>query len=194
MLSLTSSAIQSRLAGNFDEAANAAKKRKIQRLDQDSEYVAAMVACLSKVARTCLFCHVLGGKPSILHRHFMECPIFVGEIREQFKELRRSIKYGKGFEPICWHCHVPLCRDLLHGNPPVKGQPEQCQYRDIILPVAFGIFYSKDLYANAMTALHGPTPADTTVQGFAAWLSEKPSANHKSKPTELFIWYIDTHV
>ena len=101
------------------------------------------------------------------------------------------IQYSSKTHPdkICYHCHVPLCNDLLHDLPQRKGFIS-CEYRDIIVPVAFCIFSNPELKCKAEDAMGANW---NTQEDFGSWLSGKPKEGQKSNGTCLLLWYHQTY-
>ncbi|KAF8803079.1 hypothetical protein BYT27DRAFT_7260412 [Phlegmacium glaucopus] len=119
----------------FEAQLCAAKKRKTERSLEVLKYVEVFKTCLAIFQSSCAYCIVFQ-KTDCNHELF-KCPVLHDKLSD-YKAWKKSITYNpKHSNKTYWFCHVPQCHDLLH---PQFTTPEDCDYPDIVAPVAFAIF------------------------------------------------------
>ncbi len=178
---------QKRKAGGktraFEDQFQNAKRARVEREIEDIEYVSRFKLALALFQSSCSFC-MLHGKHVMSHS-IVRCPTLGPRIPD-YKQWKGNLKIGgKGSASSCYFCHVPQCNDQLH---PAFSRPENCQYPDIVAPLAFGIFHNEDLRAQAEEHFQTRWP---TLYSFTKWLGGPVVPLAKTNISALFLWYAD---
>ncbi len=178
---------QKRKAGGktraFEDQLQNAKRAHVEREMEDIEYVNRFKLALALFQSSCSFC-TLHGKHTTSHA-IIRCPTLGPQIPD-YKEWKGNLRVGgKGSAPSCYFCHVPQCNDQLH---PAFSRPENCQYSDIVAPIAFGIFHDMDLRSQAEGHFQTKWP---TLHSFSKWISGPVVPLAKTNISALFLWYAD---
>lgn len=163
----------------FDNQLHAAKKSKTERSLDLINYVEVFKSCLSIFQSSCAYCHVF--KKTGSHELF-KCPILHDQISD-YKAWKKSIKYNpRDPSKSCWFCHLPQCHDLLH---PQFSNAKDCNYPDIVAPIAFAIFQIDECRQKAEIHFEVQWPS---IKAFTEWLVE-PYEKEQTNISALFLWY-----
>ena len=174
----------------FIEVCQQAKKARTCRLEEELLEVDRMRTALDKIKdKGCALCLTTSNDAKI-HVIF-QCPTF--ELLEvscqSYLTWKKEIKY-KHHKGICWKCHVPTCEGKLHA--PLITRKANCNWPDIVIPIAFGIFSNDGLNARAGKVFKVDWKKDLEV--FAAWLSKRPATGRLSNGMDLLLWFADNMV
>ena len=165
----------------FDVQLHAAKKSKTERSLELLKYVEVFKSCLAIFQSSCAYCSVFK-KLSGYHELF-KCPVLHDKISD-YKEWKKSIKYNPRHpNKSCWFCHLPQCQDLLH---PQFTSPDDCNYPDIVAPIAFAIFQVDEYRQKAEIHFEVQWPS---IKAFTEWLVGPPHKNEQTNISALFLWY-----
>ncbi|KIK80755.1 hypothetical protein PAXRUDRAFT_157856 [Paxillus rubicundulus Ve08.2h10] len=170
----------------FTSAANQSKKRRIKRQEGVMRDVEQMKRALNKIkdngCAMCLSYRSFHGRHPLQSCHSLD---MMQMSFKQYTEWKRGIRYGKGFKGICWKCHVPTCKDLLH--PPLeKGM--KCEWEDIVIPTVVGIFNNQELRISAQRRF---SVRWVTLEELRSWLVVTPIEGHHSHAMDLMMWFIE---
>ncbi|KAG2005388.1 hypothetical protein CC2G_001794 [Coprinopsis cinerea AmutBmut pab1-1] len=139
----------------FAGAAQAVKQRRIMKEMSSLEYVNRFRSCLNLFNAQCPTCLVHGS--SVLpHSKFFACP-FIGSQHKADERLHKTF----------------------------TGRPSDCEYPDIVAPVAFAIFGNIKI-REAAQAKFGVSWQ--TMDEFVAWLNGPTVEGARSNITALFMW------
>jgi superfamily II DNA helicase RecQ len=168
----------------FAGAAQAVKQRRIMKEMSSLEYVNRFRSCLNLFNAQCPTCLVHGS--SVLpHSKFFACP-FIGSQHKVYKDFKAALVYKDSNTPdtCCFFCHIPQADERLHKT--FTGRPSDCEYPDIVAPVAFAIFGNIKI-REAAQAKFGVSWQ--TMDEFVAWLNGPTVEGARSNITALFMWY-----
>jgi superfamily II DNA or RNA helicase len=170
----------------FLEAANNATMKRMTKQLATAELAHGMRKALESFQDTCSFCTAMGSKgtkPHMIHN----CPSFGPQSEAEFEEYwawRQTLEYLKHHKKICFKCHVPQINDNLH---PTFGKND-CEFKDIVAPAAFGIFCN----VRARTAAEAHFKQKwSSRERFSGWLMGKPASGSQSNLMDLFLWFVD---
>ena len=166
----------------FDNQLHAAKRNKTKRSLELLKYVEVFKSCLAIFQSSCAYCLVF--KKSSGYHELFKCPVLYNKTSD-YKAWKKGIKYNPSHpNKSCWFCHLPQCDDLLH--PQFTTSPEDCNYPDIVAPIAFAIFQIDEYRQEAETHFEVQWPS---IKAFTEWLVGKPHKNEQTNISALFIWY-----
>jgi hypothetical protein len=166
-----------------------AKKWRTARLEGELVEVERMRKALNKIKdRGCALCLAVGNASGRTGHAIFQCPSFemVGVLCGQYTEWKKTIRYNN-HKGICWKCHVPTCGDELHG--PLERGKTNCEWPDIVIVMAFGIFRCSELRRAAEKWFKTDWKEDADV--FGQWLSKKPEVERYSNGMDLLLWYVE---
>jgi hypothetical protein len=180
---LTGGSFKRKAPSVFESAYQAAKMRKVDITAEEQSYVESFLKALTCYRATCTMCLLGGGMDSGFHP-IQSCPTLDDSSRDTLNLFRRRLHYdSKMHAPICYHCHIPICHNLLH--PPYGGQ-QNCAHPDVVMHVGWAVFHGKASLPK-MQAHFGQM--FSTFDAFIGWLNGPPVAGHKSNLTAVFLWY-----
>ncbi|OBZ66042.1 ATP-dependent DNA helicase tlh2 [Grifola frondosa] len=171
---------------SFIDAQQRAKHRHIEAHSKEATYIDHFLIALQHFDGHCAFCQSFG-TTSPFHEIY-KCPTmrlrtFSSNIH--YITWRKLLVYGRHHDNICWKCHIPQIEDRLHPQFEA-GQLSTCKYKDIMAPLALGIYLSDTLRSMAESKFDRSWKSEMI---FATWLMEKPVSGHPSNLAALFLWY-----
>ena len=179
----------------FIEANMRAKELKSKRELKVLDEVERLQRALRSVQHTCCIC-LIHKANSVPDGHTLNrCDTLRNALQVTWTEYqgwRKQLQYRKHHMKICFICHVPQVTDDLHPTftKPKKGGAVDCEYADIIAPIAFAVYHDGRLRERAETRFNvhwGPS-----VSAFAEWLMGTPREKGYSNLVDLFLWYVET--
>jgi hypothetical protein len=175
--------IKRRAPSAFETAHQAAKMRKVEITAEEQLYVERFFKALACYRNTCAMCLLFGGMETTFHR-MRFCPVLGEASTDALRLLKNQLHYdSKIHAPICYHCHIPICHNMLH--PPYGGQ-QDCTHPDVVMYVAWAVFHGKGSQPKLESRFGRTFP---TIEAYIAWLNGPPIAGHKSNLTAVFLWY-----
>lgn len=184
--------VRSAKEASFKDSASRAKEKSTKRQYQVLQDAEHMRKCLYKIRRRgCALCIACKVEPEFRHT-LNNCPQFQ-KISMPFKTYvtwKKGLWYDpKQFDAICWRCHVPICDDTLHLplEKRKKGESWDCEWEDIVIPTAIGIFHDESLRTQAEETFNVKW---NTVKELQSWLTLAPVEHgHYSHAMDLFMWF-----
>ena len=168
----------------FSAAADESARRRLIKQEKLYAYIATMRTALNMFQGQCAYCYMVK-KPSQGFHGINACPQLPPTSFRQYVTFRNQVRYNKTGTHICWMCHVPSCFDMLHK--PFEGKKAtNCEYRDIVLPIAYAIFNISQYRTEAERDIQTKWK---TIHDFTTWLNTKPATDQQSQPTALFLWF-----
>ena len=181
------------MPSSFTEASN-----QVRQLRAQQEYgILGMAEHLQRelqsLLRMCCICLIHPPSRPIGQHNLMECPSLEEHLNATwttYKQWRQRLQYHKHHSKICFICHVPQITDSLHPTftKAKKGDKVECEYSDIIAPLAFAIYHHMILRSHA-ERYFGVTWSNMTM--FTNWLMDVPRKDRHSNLIDLFLWYIE---
>ena len=141
-----------RASANFLQAYKDAEERRLADYALDMEHVKKARALLRTLQELCPCC--LGADGVVQKRHFpSECPVVCRSSEAdgflQFRKFKEACRFEITISGgVCGFCHVPSIHDHLHGA--MDGDPETCEFPDILPMLSYGIFYGDRTFANTL--------------------------------------------
>jgi hypothetical protein len=166
----------------FVEQTENAKRQRTDRVLTILDYQSKLRDCLQLVSKTCSLCFVSSSPYDKPNHTFSICQ---QRSKSEFFQWRRGIKYAKGIA-VCYQCHVPQGKDdVLH--PTFTRNATECEFRDVVAPVVFGLLKRPDILEQLRKAFPG---LDTsTPMSALAWINSKEIEGHLTNLTALFYWF-----
>jgi hypothetical protein len=173
------------------EATANSKKLKPAKQAEEMKQVDQMRKALNTMKdKGCTLCYASGNSGGRSHK-LSQCPSWENmrfSLGKYF-DRKKAIRYNN-HKGICWKCHVPTCSDELH-LPLAKGKgDEQCNWPDIVVPLALTIFEFDDLKEAAEKYF---AVEWVTLDAFTKWLMKAPASGHHSKGMDPLLWYVEIH-
>lgn len=140
-------------------------------------------AMLNRLMKLCMCCTVNKGVAVTKEHHLFRCP----EMRnlERYMDFKKILVYGKEADPRCNKCHVPFYQGhSLHKG--INGGDTECKWEDIVMPVAYSIYYHPELQWKAR---HHFKATYASPSMFSEWGVSKNKKDGKSNFWALLIWY-----
>ena len=172
-------------ANPFLASTNNATRMRATKQQSKGELALQMRKALETFQQTCSLCSALGTKDATPHM-VNQCPFFGPHSGVEFSEYldwRKSLQYLKHHKKICFICHVPQINDNLH---PTFGGRDGCEFKDIIAPAAYGVFWNDK--ARVAAGAHFKREW-SSIEAFTEWLMGKPENGSQSNLMDLFMWY-----
>ena len=170
------------LSTNFNSAHNAAKMRRTEITSDKHAYMAMFQKALSSYNNACPFCVLYG---TVFDSHRLDtCSILQSlgtDALEKYKTWKLQLNYSnKHHPPICYHCHIPQCHNLLH--PPFGANASRAN-PEVITSVAWS------QHKSHLQLEYEFQKQFVRMEEYVAWLNGPPISCHKSNLTTVFLWY-----
>jgi len=99
-----------------------------------------------------------------------------------YRKFRGKLHYDQAIhDPICYHCHIPICHNLLHD--PIGST---CHHLDTVDCIAWAVY--QGARTRPMLEKNFAMTFDS-VDSYIAWLNGSPIRGHKSNLSAVFLWY-----
>lgn len=144
---------------------------------------------LDKFSFTCALCYMFG-KDTEKH-YITACPLLDNDLKEMnitlYLRWQTTLRYSRRSGPaICFFCHIPQLDDTVHGE--IQKGGNGCLRKDIIMPVAFGVF-CQDPLRDAASLYFGCNWS--TLHAYGQWLTGNTVSGHETNMVAVFMWYAE---
>ncbi|KAG6877334.1 hypothetical protein C0993_008522 [Termitomyces sp. T159_Od127] len=173
----------------FQMQSISAKKSRLTRNADQIRYSSHLLEMLDKFSTMCALCYLFNQESD---KHFIiGCPLLEkgleGFTVPTYLRWQTSLRYAARSGPaICYFCHIPQLDDTIHGE--IRKGGAGCVRKDILAPVAFGIFHQVQLReaASSYFGCHW-----MSIQSYGQWLTERTVTNHTTNMLAAFMWYAE---
>jgi len=161
------------------------QRRKMDRNADKELYIDKLKEALDYYEPFCVFCDIMGNTMEDRHDIF-RCETFLSFTdRSAYTTWRDGLGYKENtMEQMCYVCHVPQMNDRMHGT--FTGRPKDCQYKDILVPVAYSVYHRGG--QKALMEEHYDTKWPT-LEIFREWMNKAPSGGDLSHLSGFFLTY-----
>lgn len=175
----------------FQAQMEKAKKSKVVRMQTTEAYIELFEEALALFKGACAFCQVYG--KDVSKHPIFKCPTLANDLEtvstDGFKQWQMTLRYDPMVhKTVCFFCHLPQLDDSIHGTILAKGQGCEAERKDILSPIAFGVFYSPELKSAAEERFEVEWP---TLSAYTRWLNGAPVHGHYTNMSGVFIWYFN---
>ncbi|KAG6819759.1 hypothetical protein H0H93_008917 [Arthromyces matolae] len=166
---------------NFQHQVELAQKHKAERSIVADKYTEDALDAISLFLGTCSLCAMVGFTTATKHP-IVHCPTLdqamPGVGVHTFREWQRKLQYSSKL-------HGKI-NDHLHATFRSGGKGCDDDRRDIVAPVAFGVWCDETLRSQAQVHFNSTW---TTLDAYRDWLNGVPAFNHPTNMFAIFLWY-----
>lgn len=173
----------------FAQQAISAKKSRVNRTADQIVYIQHFLQMLDKFSSVCALCFIFGKE---CDKHYIiACQFLEQELQDmnitKYLQWQNTLRYPPRSKPaICFFCHVPQLDDTVHAE--IKRGGASCTHKDVILPVAFGVYYQPELRQAASNNFGLDWE---TLKVYGNWLTNRSVPGHATNMVAVFMWYAE---